>query len=141
MTESAGPEAVASRFEAAWNSHDMEAFGALFQPDASFVNRFATYWRGVDGIVAGHRHIHETIYSDSTIKMDAPDVDRLSNDVAILHCWSRLTVGGAHPAGPHQIDTLMLVVTTRRDGEWRIQAAENVTLADPTSGRQVLRAS
>lgn len=131
---------ITRHFEAAWNRHDMEAFGRLFHPDATFVNRFATYWRGVDQIVAGHADIHATIYSDSTISIDAPDVDPLSDDAAILHFWSRLSTGPAHPAGPHQVDTLLLAVVTRRDGEWRIQALENVTLTDPMTGAAKLRA-
>jgi uncharacterized protein (TIGR02246 family) len=139
MVQADGPEGITARFEAAWNAHDMEAFAALFHPDATFVNRFATYWRGVDAIVAGHRLIHETIYSDSTLEIEAPDVDSLSNDVTILHFWSRLTAGAAHPAGPHQVDTLILAVATRRNDEWRIQAAENVTLVDPRSNKTILR--
>jgi uncharacterized protein (TIGR02246 family) len=139
MDQHNGPEAITARFEAAWNTHDMQAFTGLFHPDATFVNRFAAYWRGVDAIVAGHRRIHETIYSDLTLKIDAPDVDVVSADTAILHFWTRLTTGAAHPAGRHQVDTLMLAVVTRRDGDWRIQAAENVTLVDPMSGKEILR--
>ncbi len=139
MGQPDGPEAITARFEAAWNAHDMQAFAALFHSDATFVNRFATYWRGVEAIVAGHRGIHETIYRDSTLKIDAPDVDSLSSDVAILHFWTRLTAGAAHPAGPHQVDTLILAVVTRRDGQWRISAAENVTLTDPASNAPILR--
>jgi len=139
MVQPDGPAGITKRFEAAWNSHDMEAFAALFHPNATFVNRFATYWRGADAIVAGHRHIHETIYSDSTLEIEAPDVDCLSNDAAILHFWTRLTAGAAHPAGPHQVDTLILAVITRREEEWRIQAAENVTLVDPRSNKAILR--
>lgn len=126
-------------FEAAWNAHDMEAFGRLFHADASFVNRFGTYWRGIEPIIAGHRHIHETIYRDSTLAIDPPDVDVISDDAAILHFWTRLTTGAAHPAGPHQVDTLILAVATRKDGVWRIQAAENVTLVDPRTGKDILR--
>ena len=140
MDRSGGPEGITARFEAAWNAHDMAAFAALFHPDATFVNRFATYWRGVDAIVAGHRAIHETIYGDSTLEVEVPDVDSLSNDAAVLHFWTRLTAGAAHPAGPHQVDTLILAVVTRRDEEWRIQAAENVTLVDPRSNEAILRA-
>jgi uncharacterized protein (TIGR02246 family) len=139
MVQTDGPAGITARFEAAWNSHDMEAFAALFHPNATFVNRFATYWRGVDAIVAGHRSIHETIYSDSTLEIEAPDVDSLSDDTAILHFWTRLTAGTAHPAGPHQVDTLILAVITRREEEWRIQAAENVTLVDPRSSKAILR--
>ena len=139
MDRSGGPEGITARFEAAWNAHDMAAFAALFHPGATFVNRFGTYWRGVDAIVAGHRRIHETIYSDSTLEIDDPDVDSLSDDAAILHFWSRLIAGAAHPAGPHQVDTLILAVLTRRDGDWRIQALENVTLVDPRSGKPIPR--
>lgn len=134
-----GPEDITRRFQDAWNTHDMEAFGRLFHSDATFVNRFATYWRGVDQIVAGHAGIHATIYSDSTVAIDPPDVDLISESSAILHFWARLTADTAHPAGPHQVDTLLLVVVTYRDGEWRIQAAENVTLVDPRTGVAQLR--
>ncbi len=139
MDDDAGPETIATAFEAAWNAHDMEAFAALFHPDATFVNRFATYWRGVEAIVAGHRAIHETIYRDSRLSVDAPDVDRLSAEAAVLHFWTRLATGEAHPSGPHQVDTLILAVVTRRQGPWRIQAVENVTLSDPRSGKAILR--
>jgi len=43
------------------------------------------------------------------------------------------------PPRPHSVDTLILAVLTRRDGEWRIQALENVTLANPRTGEPVLR--
>lgn len=139
MAESAGPADVTTGFQEAWNRHDMDAFGRLFHADATFVNRFGTYWRGVDQIVAGHVGIHKSIYRDSTLAIDAPDVDPISDDAAILHFWARLSAGVAHPAGPHQLDTLILAVVTRRDGEWRIQALENVTLVDPFTGEVRLR--
>src|SRR3546814_6074537 len=108
MNLTTGPSEITTRFQTAWNTHDMEVFGRLFHPDATFVNRFATYWRGVNQIVAGHTGIHASIYRDSTLTIDVPDVDPISDDAAILHFWSRLNTGDAHPAGPHQIDTLIL---------------------------------
>ena len=140
MTERTSPADITTRFQAAWNTHDMDAFGLLFHAEATFVNRFGTYWRGVDQIVAGHAGIHASIYRDSTLAIDAPDVDPISEDTAILHFWARLSAGAAHPARPHQVDTLILAVATRRAGEWRIQALENVTLVDPRTGVPHLRA-
>ncbi len=139
MTSRTGPADITERFQEAWNTHDMQAFGRLFHPEATFVNRYATYWRGVDQIVAGHAAVHASVYRDSTLAIDAPDVDPISDDAAILHFWTRLSAGAAHPAGPHQIDTLILAVATRRDGEWRLQAVENVTLVDPMTGATRLR--
>jgi len=133
------PEDAAQRFQAAWNAHDMEALGALFHKDATFVNRFGHYVSGVDEIIALHAPIHETIYSDSTLDNEVIDVIPISEGAAVVHFWSRLTAGRAHPAGPHAVDTLILAVLTRKDDAWRIKALENVTLTNPRTGETVLR--
>lgn len=139
MAPITGPADVPEAFQSAWNAHDMDAFGELFHREASFVNRFATRVRGAEAIVALHRGIHETIYRDSTLENELIEAEQIAEGVAIVHFWSRLTTGVAHPAGPHQIDTLLLAVVTERAGSWRIQAAENVTLTNPRTGEPVLR--
>jgi uncharacterized protein (TIGR02246 family) len=133
------PEDAPAAFAAAWNAHDMDALAALFDPEATFVNRFGHYVRGVDEIVALHRPIHGTIYRDSTLRNELIDVTVLGEELAVVHFWSRLAAGPAHPAGPHEVDTLILSVLTRRQGDWRIQALENVTLTNPRTGEPVLR--
>lgn len=133
------PEDAPRAFQHAWNAHDMTAFAALFHDDATFVNRFAHYVRGVDAIIALHRPIHETIYRDSCLENELIDVVSIGNGAAIIHFWSRLTTGKAHPIGPHEVDTLILAVLTERNGGWRFQAVENVTLTNPRTGEPVLR--
>ena len=139
MTSINRPEDAAPAFQAAWNAHDMAALAALFQPDATFVNRFGHYVRGVDAIVALHEPIHATIYRESTLENELIDVTTLATDAAVVHFWSRLHIGPSHPAGAHDVDTVILAVLTRRSGAWRIQALENVTLTDPRTGKTVLR--
>jgi hypothetical protein len=46
--------------------------------------RLATYWCGADQIVTGHTGVQASIYRDSTAAIDAPDVDPISDDPAIL---------------------------------------------------------
>ncbi|MBS0546964.1 MAG: SgcJ/EcaC family oxidoreductase [Proteobacteria bacterium] len=133
------PEDAAQSFQAAWNAHDMKALGALFQADATFVNRFGHYVKGIDEIVALHAPIHQTIYSDSRLANEVIDVVPLGEDAAVVHFWSRLTAGKAHPAGPHAVDTLILAVLTRTGGDWLIKALENVTLTNPRTGETILR--
>jgi uncharacterized protein (TIGR02246 family) len=133
------PEDAPRAFQTAWNHHDMQSLGALFHEDATFVNRFGHYVRGVEEIVALHAPIHATIYSDSTLENELIDMAALGDDAAVIHFWSRLAAGAAHPAGPHVVDTLILAVLTRRAGEWRIKALENVTLTNPRTGETVLR--
>jgi uncharacterized protein (TIGR02246 family) len=133
------PEDVATAFQSAWNAHDIPALGSLFSKDATFVNRFGHFVRGVDEIIALHEPIHETIYRDSTLKNDLLDVTNVKDDVAVVHFWSRLTTGSAHPAGPHQVDTVIITVLTKQEKGWCIRALENVTLTNPRTGESILR--
>ncbi len=139
MTQMEKPADAPPAFQAAWNAHDMQALGALFHEDATFVNRFGHYVRGVDEIVQMHAPIHASIYSDSTLANELIDVTPLGEDAAVVHFWSRLSAGAAHPAGAHAVDTLILAVMTRQAGAWRIKALENVTLVNPRTGVPVLR--
>jgi len=133
------PEDTPGEFQRAWNSHDMDALAALFHADATFVNRFGHYVRGVDAIVALHAPIHSTIYSDSSLENELIDATAIAEGVAVVHFWSRLTAGAAHPAGAHSVDTLILAVLQRRADVWKIAALENVTLTNPRTGETVLR--
>jgi uncharacterized protein (TIGR02246 family) len=133
------PEDVLGAFQAAWNAHDATALGGLFDVEATFVNRFGRYVRGVDEIVALHVPIHETIYSDSQLENELIDVVHIADGAAVVHFWSRLTAGAAHPAGPHQVDTLVLAVLTKKNETWRLRALENVTLTNPRTGETILR--
>ena len=133
------PEDAPEAFQSAWNEHDMNAFGSLFHSDATFVNRFAHFVRGVEEIVALHRPLHQTIYRDSALENELITATPISDAAVVLHFWSRLHAGAAHPNGVHDIDTLILAVVTRRESSWRIQALENVTLTNPRTGEPVLR--
>jgi uncharacterized protein (TIGR02246 family) len=93
MTRMTRPTDLPWAFESARSAHDMEAFGALFHHDATFVNRFATYTRGVDNIVALRRGSHETIHRDSTLENELIAVDQIAAGAAIVHFWSRLAAG------------------------------------------------
>nr|WP_199045453.1 SgcJ/EcaC family oxidoreductase [Dyella sp. ASV24] len=139
MTTMKRPEDAPGAFQAAWNAHDMVALGELFEDDATFVNRFGHYVKGVDEIVALHTPIHQTIYSDSTLDNELIDVAHLADGAVVIHFWSRLAAGAAHPAGPHNVDTLILAVLTRQSDRWRIRALENVTLTNPRTGEPILR--
>ena len=133
------PEDTAAAFQEAWNAHDMIALGDLFTDDATFVIRFGHFVRSRDEIIALHRPIHETVYRDSTLANEVIDVTYIDENVAIVHFWSRLSAGRAHPAGPHQVDTLILAVLMTEESGWLICALENVTLTNPRTGETILR--
>ena len=139
LAKTSTPEQIPHLFQMAWNEHDMAAFASLFCEDASFVNRFGHYVKGVDEIIAMHAPIHATIYRDSTLQNEIIELNPISNEVTLIHFWSRLSAGLAHPAVPHQIDTLILCVLTKQNDAWFIRALENVTLTNPRTGQTILR--
>lgn len=139
MSYMVNPTDLPLAFQQAWNAHDMTAFAALFAPDATFVNRFGHYVRGVDEIVAMHAPIHSTIYRDSSLHNELIDVVTLTEGVAVVHFWSRLSAGVAHPAGVHEVDTLIQAVLSKNNLGWLIRALENVTRTDPRTGDIILR--
>lgn len=139
MIEISKPEDAPAAFQAAWNAHDMVALGRLFEENATFVNRFGHYVRGIDEIVALHAPLHETIYRDSTLDNELIDAVEIADGVVVVHFWSRLASGAAHPAGTHAVDTLILAVLTRQQEGWHIRALENVTLTNPRTGEAILR--
>jgi len=133
------PDDVAEAFAVAWNAHDMGALAALCHQNVAFVNRFGRLVHGVEEVVAMHAPIHAGVYSDSTMDNTVIEIIPLGEGAAAVHFWSRLRMGTAHPAGPHEIDTLAQAVMIRQGEEWRIRAFENVTLTDPRTGETVLR--
>lgn len=126
-------EKLSERFVAAWNTHDMQAFGAQFHPDATFVNRIGQYWRGRERIVDEHQKIHSSIYRDTTISNRVDDVDPIGADAAIVHILSTARMGPSMPQGPRELKARLLLVLTRRESNWLIQAGHNVALAEPTA--------
>ncbi|MES2046473.1 MAG: SgcJ/EcaC family oxidoreductase [Pseudomonadota bacterium] len=140
MAEMRRPEDIAAAFQAAWNAHDIAALGTLFRDDATFVNRFGRYVRGVEEIVAMHAPIHQGVYRDSSLQNEVIDVVPIGDDAAVVHFWSRLTLGAAYPGGSQAVDTLILAVLTAQGDGWRVKAFENVTLTDPRTGEAMLRA-
>lgn len=140
MAEMRRPEDIAAAFQAAWNAHDMAALGALFHDDATFVNRFGRYVRGVEEIVAMHAPIHQGVYRDSSLQNEVIDVVPIGDGAAVVHFWSRLALGAAYPGGPQAVDTLILAVLTAQGDGWRVKAFENVTLTEPRTGETMLRA-
>lgn len=129
---------ISADFQAAWNAHDMTAFAALFHPDATFVNRLGSYWRGREDVVAQHARIHETIYRDTDISNRVQNVDMIADGVAVVHVRTNATFGPSMPRGPRELSGQFMYVATRRDGQWRIQAASNTALIDPMTGAPVI---
>jgi uncharacterized protein (TIGR02246 family) len=117
---------VLARLESAWNAGDGAAFGAPYQPDASFVTVRGEVAHG-PGIGAGHAAIFATIYAGSTNRMELLEAQRVGDDVIVA--TSRNTLDAPHGplAGVHAAMSTSVLV---RDGDdWRIAATQNTLVA------------
>jgi len=132
---------VVTGFSAAWNRHDMEAFGKLFAVDADFVNVAGAWMKGRDDIqmhhayshgtipadtqIAGARREHYGIFKSSTMQFTKVDVRFLRKDVAIAHVsWDLL--GDSRTPNPRR--GLLTFVLTRQDSQWLIASGQNTEI-------------
>lgn len=137
---------VVNGFPEAWNRHDMNAYGALFTPDADFVNVSGRHWKGRESIQLNTAFLHGAIPADSegvTVANSAygafktsnwtlkrVDVRFLRKDVAVAHVQSELQ-GDARTKEPRQ--TLLVMILTKENGRWLVAVAQNTEVNRPPS--------
>lgn len=128
-------------FSAAWNKHDMAAFGKLFAPDADFVNVVGIRWKGREAIRMNTAWLHGTIpesthvdgeasavygvFRDSTLKFTQIDVRFVRTDVSIAHANLEL-LGDKLAKRPRR--AILTLVLIRQSGGWLIAAAQNTEI-------------
>jgi ketosteroid isomerase-like protein len=131
-------------FADAWNHHDMNAFGALFAPDADFVNVTGGYWKGREEIQLNHEFPHGTvprdspgitapkgiygIFRSSTLPINQIDVRFLRQDVAVAHTQTEL-LGDARTKNPRR--TLVVMILTQEADRWLIAVLQNTEINRP----------
>src|SRR5262249_50101767 len=83
--------------EQAWNSHDMRRFAACFAEDADFVNVRGWWWQGRGEIERNHALFHETIFRNSTMRLECAAIRQVGSGVQVAHVRWRMVgheVGG-----------------------------------------------
>jgi ketosteroid isomerase-like protein len=135
---------VVNGFLEAWNRHDMNAFGALFAPDADFVNVAGIHWKGRESIQLNHAFVHGAIPADSAgvacpksaygifktsnLTFRQVDVRFLRKDVAVAHIQTELR-GDARAKDTRH--TLLVMILTKENGRWLIAVAQNTEINRP----------
>jgi hypothetical protein len=57
--------AIVTRWETAWNTHDMTAYASLYHDDGVWVLWTGDVWTGRRAIEDGHAAVHKTIFRNS----------------------------------------------------------------------------
>jgi len=121
------PESIPAAFARAWNARDPDALASLFDEDADFVNVVGLWWRDREAIRRAHAYGLTRIFHDSTLRVGAVTVKRMSDDIAVVHARMHLDgqapiAGIAHPGTRH---TIFAFVVHRTAAGWRCASAQN----------------
>ena len=120
---------VIAGLEKAWNNADGEDFGLWFQEDAEFVNVYGMYAQGRRLIADGHNMIFSTVYAGSILRVIPLNVRPISDEVAVAHMRSRLSVPCGPRTGEHESIPSMTLV--RDAGAWKVAAFHNTFVRMP----------
>jgi uncharacterized protein (TIGR02246 family) len=121
-------ESVLGGIVAAWNAHDMDAFGDLLWDDVVAVNYVGMLASGRDEFVAGLRAIHATIYRDSVLTTTTELVREIAPGVVVVVERNDLAGDARDPTVTfRQRSTTVLV---QRNGGWRAASFQNTRLRD-----------
>ena len=128
----------------AWNRHDMDALGALFCPDADFVNVAGDHWKGRESIQVNHAFAHGAvpieaagvtlprgvygIFKASILHVKQIDVRFLRKDVAVAHVQTE-ALGDARTKSTRR--GLLVMVLIQQGGRWLIAVAQNTEINRP----------
>ncbi len=120
---------VESRWQDAWNRHDMDALAGLFTKDADFVQVNGRRWVGTEEIRKNHAAVHAMMFKDSVWKNIDTDIRFLSPSIAVVHTTWTLS-GDRNPDGsPRQPrDGIFTQVLQKQDGKWLITASHNTNI-------------
>jgi uncharacterized protein (TIGR02246 family) len=120
--------AILSRWEHAWNTHDMAAFGALFHEDGVWVLWTGDVWAGRRVIADGHAAVHKTIFRHSIQREHLEELTFVGPDAAVVRFCSVLTGSEQSPDKP--VRSRKFLVVTRRHEGWKVSWGQNTRLRD-----------
>ena len=118
-------------FDAAWNSHDMDALSSLVTPGVDFVHVKGGWLGGRESFLKYHSERHATQFKNSRRRTKGMAVRPLTPDICVVHSnWSNS--GDTDPDGtPRQPREGVFMWIVRREGaRWLIDVAQNTNI-DP----------
>jgi uncharacterized protein (TIGR02246 family) len=113
---------------AQWNAQDAEAYAALFDADADFVDVLGRRIKGREAIERIHRRNFATIHLNSRVSMELLAVRELSDNVALVHVHGAMDIPAGPLAGTNTSTQTWILANTR--GAWRITAFHNTLVRD-----------
>ena len=117
-----------TRWEDAWNTHDMAAFASVFHDDGVWILWTGDVWKGRRAIEEGHAAAHKTVFRNSTQRELLEELTFVGPDAAVVRFCSVLT--GDERAPKDVIRSRKFLVVTKRQSVWKVSWGQNTRLRD-----------
>jgi uncharacterized protein (TIGR02246 family) len=126
--------AIESRWEAAWNHHDIAAMVALGTPDADWVNLAGEWFRGRDAFAKSLAGLHSGKVKGSRWKTEEVQAKFLTPAIAIVHVY--FSSSGEHnpdgsPMPPRR--GIFTRLEVKSEGRWLIAASQATKIVPPAT--------
>ena len=129
-------KSIATRWQDAWNQHDMTVLAALVATDVDFVNVAGIWTKTKKEFQQFHAERHQMQFKESVWTTKNTTVKFIKPDVALAHVeWA--IKGDKDPDGtprpPRQ--GIFTWVLEKQKGKWLIIAAQNTNLREPAPSK------
>ena len=120
---------IQTRWDDAWNRHDIKALGALVAEDVRFVNVAGNVLNGREEFEKLQTQTHAMQFKDSVRTVTGTDIKFLSADIAVAHVrWGMRGDKDADGTPRPPRNGVMMQVLVKRSGAWTIVAVQNTNV-------------
>lgn len=128
---------IESRWEAAWNRHDIAAMVATYAPDADAINLAGEWFQGRDAFQRSLEELHSGKTQGSVWQTERTEIKFLTPDIAIVHVYAN-SHGDRNPDGSVMAPRRVILsrVDVKRAGKWLIAASQATNIV-PRASAQV----
>jgi uncharacterized protein (TIGR02246 family) len=120
---------IQTRWDDAWNRHDIKALSSLVAEDVRFVNVAGNVLNGREEFEKLQTRTHATQFKDSVRTVTGTEIKFLTPDIAVAPIkWGMRGDKDADGTPRPPRDGVMMQVLVKRGGAWTIVAVQNTNV-------------
>jgi len=128
---------IETRWEAAWNRHDVAAMAATYAPDSDAINLAGEWFKGRDAFEKSLEELHSGKTKGSIWQMEQTNIRFLTPEIALVHVYVN-SHGDRNPDGslmaPRRV-ILTRVEVKRQGQQWLIVASQATNIVPRATAR------
>jgi uncharacterized protein (TIGR02246 family) len=125
---------IETRWQTAWNHHDIAAMASLFAPEAGVVNLAGEWFKGREEFARSLESLHSGKVKESIWQTQDIDIKFLTPEIAIVHVHFS-SHGDRNPNGSPMPPRrgIFTRVEVKRGGHWMIVASQATNIVPPAT--------